>query len=105
MHPLNYDHIGIPTKTRKEGMIYFPEYKVWTNDYEKTPYRIEWLFCEKGSPLHPLIQNSPHIAFLVDDIHKAVKGKKILMEPIQYQNYWMAFIEEDGVPVEFIQPP
>ena len=102
---MKYDHIGIPTKHRREGMIYFPEYKVWTSDYEKSEFRIEWVFFEKESPLHPLIQSVPHVSFLVADIRKAVLGKKILLAPVKYQGYWMAFIEDDGAPVEFIQPP
>ena len=98
-----YDHFGMPVKQKREGMVYFPEYKVWGSDYEKDLYRIEWIFFENGSHLHPLIQTIPHVCFLVDDIEKAVFGKKLLLRPTLYQGYWMAFIEEDGVPIEFMQ--
>jgi len=97
-----YDHFGIPVKHKMEGMVYVAEYRVWCSDYEKDPYRIEWIFFENGSKFHPLIQNIPHVCFLVKDIEKAVLGKKILLPPTHDQNYCMAFIEEKGVPIEFI---
>ena len=71
-----YDHFGVPTKQKRKEMIYFPEYKVWCSDYEKNPYRIEWVFFENGSPLHPLIQTVSHVCFLVKDIRKPSSKKK-----------------------------
>jgi hypothetical protein len=100
-----YDHFGVPIKEKRQGMIYFPEYKVWCSDYEKDPLRIEWIFFEKETPMHPLIQTLSHVCFLVEDIEKAVLGKKVLLKPSYYHGYHMAFIEEQGVPIEFIQPP
>jgi len=99
-----FDHMGIPVREKQLDMLYFPEYKVWTSDYEKDPYRIERIFFEKECNMHPLIQSSSHVCFLVDDIKEAVKNKSLLLEPQYYQGYYMAFIVENGVPVEFIQP-
>jgi len=98
-----YEHFGIPVKEKQKGMIYFPEYKVWCSDYEKDPLRIEWVFFEKDCEMHPLIQTTPHVCFLVEDIKQAVHGKKILLAPTFYQGYHMAFIEENGVPIEFLE--
>lgn len=98
-----YDHFGVPSQEKLPGMIYYPEYKVWASDWEKDPYRIERLFFEKGCPMHPLIQSAPHVCFFVDDIEKAVRGKKILLKPVLLEDTWMAFIEEKGVPIEFFQ--
>ncbi len=100
-----FDHFGVPVKEKKQGMIYYPEFKVWASDYEKDPLRIEWFFFEEGSPMHPLIQSVSHVCYLVEDIQRAVEGKKLLLKPTFYQGYHMAFIEEQGVPIEFIQPP
>jgi hypothetical protein len=100
-----FDHFGVPVSRKKRGMIHYPEYKVWCSDYEKDPLRIEWIYFEKGTPLHPLLRKIPHVCYLVDDIKKAVRGKKILMKPVSYQGYWMAFVVIDQTPVEFIQPP
>lgn len=98
-----YDHIGIPTKVKRPGMIYYPEYKVWTSDYEKCEFRIEWIFFEEGSEAPIMIRTIPHVCFIVKDIHRAVHGRKILLEPTHLENYLMAFIEHDGGPVEFLQ--
>ncbi len=98
-----FDHFGVPVKEKREGMIHFPDYKVWCSDYGKDPYRIERIFFEEGCEMHALIQSIPHVCFLVKDIYVAVRGKKILLEPVYYQGYYMAFIEDDGVPVEFLQ--
>ncbi len=84
-------------------MIHFPEFKVWCSDYEKDPLRIEYIYFEKSCPFHPLIQNTPHVCFLVQDLSKALIGKKILLPLTQGEGYRMAFIEEKGAIVEFIQ--
>lgn len=99
-----YDHFGVPVSEKCEGMIHFPEFKVWCTDYEKDPFRIERIFFEKDCQMHPLIKMTPHVCFLVENIEKAVSGKKILVAPVFYQGAYLAFIEEDGVPIEFIQP-
>lgn len=98
-----YDHFGVPIKEKREGMIYFPDFKLWCSDYEKDLYRIEWVFFEKDCAMHSLIKTTPHVCFSVKDIQRAVHGKKILLGPIFYKDYQMAFIEENGVPIEFLQ--
>lgn len=100
---LRYDHFGVPVREKEAGMVHFPRYRVWCSDYEKDPYRVERIFFEKGSPFHPLIQTIPHVCFLVADLRKAIAGKKLLLEPVEEESYAMAFIEERGVPIEFIQ--
>ena len=98
-----YDHVGVPVKRKRRGMVYYPEYKVWCSKYEKDRHRIEWIYFEKGSPMHRLIRSKTHVCFVVSDIKKAVRGKKILLKPTLYQDYYMAFIEVDGLPIEFFQ--
>jgi hypothetical protein len=59
---------------------------------------------EEGCPLPEIVKTMPHIAFEVDDVYEAIKGKKIIIEPNSPSNGIMvAFIEENGVPIEFIQ--
>lgn len=99
-----YDHFGVPVKQKKHGMIYYPEYKVWCSEFENDPFRIEWIFFEEGSSMHPLIQTVSHVCFIVQDMEKAVHGKKILLQPTHAEGAQMAFIEVDGVPIEFWKP-
>jgi len=98
-----YDHFGVPTKKKRKGMIHYPEFKVWCSSYEKDPYRIEWIFFEKNCKLPSLVKAVPHICFRVKDINKAIRGKKVIFGPVYYQGNWFAFINEDGVPIEFSQ--
>ncbi len=99
-----YDHIGIIIDKPKEGMRYFPEFQCWASDCEKSEFRIEWICFDDDCKLHPLIQTVSHVGFIVKDIKEAVKGKKILLEPCLFEGVWMAFIEDDGAPIEFSQP-
>ncbi len=48
-----FEHFGVPVKQKQEGMIYYPEFKVWCSNYDSDPFRIEWIFFEKGSDMHP----------------------------------------------------
>jgi len=72
--------------------------------YDTNPYGIEWLRFEEGCPLPELVQNVPHLAFEVDDLDKAIDGKKIIIEPNSpTDGVRVAFIEHDGLPVEFLE--
>lgn len=51
-----------------------------------------------------IVKTLPHIAFEVDDLYEAIKGKKIIIEPNSpSEGNLVAFIEEDGAPIELIQ--
>jgi hypothetical protein len=59
---------------------------------------------EKDCQLPEIVKTMPHIAFEVDDIHEAIKGKKVIIKPNSpSKGITVAFIEENGVPIEFIQ--
>jgi hypothetical protein len=101
---LHYHHIGIPTDEPKEGEVYLEEYKLYHCGYEESEFGIEWMRYEKDCPLPEIVKKMPHIAFAVDDVFEAIKGKKIIIEPNSpSQGNLVAFIEEDGVPIELIQ--
>lgn len=99
-----YHHLGIPTKEEREGETYLPEFKVHCSGYETSPYKIEWMRFEDSSPSPELVKNIPHIAFEVEDLSEAIKGKEILIEPNSPSpGVMVAFIVDNGVPVEFLQ--
>jgi hypothetical protein len=101
---LKYHHLGIPTKEPREGEEYLPEFKAYAGGYKTSKYGIEWMRYEEGCPLPEIVKTMPHIAFEVDDVYEAIKDKKIIIEPNSPSNGIMvAFIEENGVPIEFIQ--
>ena len=51
---------------------------------------------EHGCPLPEIVKNIPHVAFEVDDLSEAIKGKKLIIEPNSPSDgIHVAFIEEN----------
>jgi hypothetical protein len=101
---LKYHHLGIPTKKPIKGEIYLKDYKVYHYGYDKSEFGIEWMRCEKDCKLPEIVKTMPHVAFEVDDVREAIKGKKVIIKPNSpSKGTIVAFIEENGVPIEFIQ--
>lgn len=104
MNALRYHHLGIPTKEKKLGEVYLEQYKMYVSGYEESPYHIEWMRFEPDCPLPEIVQTIPHIAFEVDDLRKAIAGKNVIIEPNSPSDgVTVAFIEDNGAPIEFIQ--
>ncbi|MCW8810733.1 MAG: hypothetical protein OQJ93_13215 [Ignavibacteriaceae bacterium] len=99
-----YHHIGIPTKNSFKGEKYLEEYKVYYGGYEESEFGIEWMRYEEECDLPEIVKTIPHIAFEVDNIYEAIKGRKLIIEPnMPSEGNIVAFIEENGAPIEFIQ--
>ena len=99
-----YHHLGIPTTIPHEGEEYLENFKVYVSGYETSPYGIEWMRFEPGSPLPELVKTIPHIAFEVADLAAEIKGKEILIEPNSPSaGVTVAFIVDNGAPIEFLQ--
>lgn len=59
---------------------------------------------EKDCRLPEIIKTLPHLAFEVEDMAEALKGRKVIIEPNSpSEGNVVEFIEEDGLPIEFIQ--
>lgn len=101
---MKYHHYGIPNNKKREGEYYLEKFKMHVVSYETNPYGIEWLRFEEGCPLPEPVQKVPHLAFVVDDLDEAIAGKKIIIEPNSpSEGVRVAFIEHDGLPVEFLE--
>ncbi len=101
---LKYHHLGMPTTCPIEGEKYLKEYKVFHFGYGDNPYGIEWMRYEKECDLPEIVKTMPHIAFEVANVHEAIRGKKVIIEPNSpSEGCLVAFIEECGMPIEFIQ--
>jgi len=99
-----YHHLGIPTTKSMKGEKYLKDYKVYHCGYENSEYGIEWMRYEADCPLPEIVKTIPHIAFEVDDLYAAIKGKQVIIEPNSPSpGNLVAFIEENGAPIEFIQ--
>jgi hypothetical protein len=101
---MRYHHIGIPTDKPRPNEKYLKKYKMYVSGFETSEYGIEWMRFKDDSPIHSLIQKIPHIAFEVDDIESAIKGK-VLISAIDSpaEGIKVAMIIENGVPIEFLE--
>jgi len=101
---MKYHHLGIPTDKPISGEVYLKDYKIFHYGYEKNEYGIEWMRYEEDCQLPEIVKTMPHLAFEVDDVYEAIKGKKVIIAPNSpSKGNVVAFIEENGMPIEFIQ--
>lgn len=99
-----FHHVGIPTTKQRPSEILLEGAKLFITDAEKSPYRVEWLRFQPGSPLPAALQANPHVAFMVDDLAAEMKGKKVVLEPfVPLEGLIVGFIEEDGAFIELMQ--
>jgi len=99
-----YHHLGIPTAEPRPGERYLLEFGVHVSGYETSPFGIEWMRFEEGSPLPELVKRLPHLAFEVDDLAEALEGREVLIAPNSPSpGVLVAFVVDDGAPVELMQ--
>jgi hypothetical protein len=99
-----YHHLGIPTSIKKENETYLKEFKLHVSGFEESPYGIEWMRYEIDSPVLEIVKTIPHIAFKVDNLEEELKGKEVIIQPNSpSKGVKVAFIIDNGAPIEFIQ--
>jgi hypothetical protein len=101
-----YHHLGIPTKKKMPKETYLPQFKFYVSGFSTSPFGIEWMRFEKGSPVSKLIQTVPHIAFEVNDIdyELATHSLKVLTKPNSHtERIRVAMIEHNRAPIELIE--
>src|ERR1700690_2168302 len=99
-----YHHIGIPTTERREGERLIKNHATFVSGYETSAYGIEWMRFEPEATFPDLVRTVPHVAFEVDDLSAEIDGKEILIAPNSpSRGVTVAFIVENGAPVEFLQ--
>ncbi len=96
--------IGISARKNGKGEEYLPEHNIFHPRYESRELGIEWMYYEDNCGLPEIVRTMPHIAFEVVNLSEAIKGKKVIIDPGRPSpGNRVAFIEEDGVPIELIQ--
>jgi hypothetical protein len=99
-----YHHTGIPTRQRREGERYLPQLKMHVSGFPDSPYGVEWMRFDADSPISELVRTVPHVAFEVDDIDEALKGKKVLSAPgAPSAGVRVAMFIDDGAPIELLE--
>jgi len=98
-----FHHLGVPTDVPRPGEYYVEAFKMYVSGFWTSPYGVEWMRFEPGSPIAEIIQKVPHLAFEVDDLDAALEGKEILTPPNSpSQGVMVAMILHNGAPVELI---
>lgn len=101
---MKYHHFGIPTKEKLKDEIYHKHLKLYTSGFKNNNYGIEWMRFEDDANYPEIVKTIPHIAFEVENINEAIKGKNVIIEPNNPSpGVIVAFIEDNGAPIEFLQ--
>ena len=99
-----FHHIGIPSTQKRADEIHLADVKLFITDAGKSEHHIEWLRFEPGSPLPELLKTTAHVAYTVDNLEDALVGKKVIAQPwAPMEGLRVAFIEDAGAPVEFLE--
>ena len=99
-----YHHIGIPTDIPQLNEKYLADYGMYVSGFETSPYGIEWMRFDKGSPVLEVIRTLPHIAFEVDDLDKEIEGKDLLGKISNpSKGVRVAMFIDNGAPIELIE--
>ena len=98
-----FHHCGVVTDQKQPGEVYVQATKVWVTDPEKHPYRIEFLRFEPDTPVTGPVRNRCHMAYTVDDMAEAMRGRKVLLGPFDaLEGLKVVFVEEDGAVIEYM---
>jgi hypothetical protein len=99
-----HHHIGIPHTQPRAQELYLAHLGVHVAGFETSPYGIEWIRFEPHCRVPEIVRIVPHLAFAVDDLDEALKGREILIAPTEPSvGVRGAFILDDGAPVELLQ--
>ena len=100
-----FHHIGLVTQSPKPGEAYFESLKVWGTSPDADPNRIEWVRFAPDSPLaKTAVAKMPHVSWAVDDLDAELKGKKVVVGPLQAaKGVRIAYFMMDGALVEYLE--
>ena len=101
-----YHHSGIPTKEKMPDERYIPLFKFYVSGFSTSPFGVEWMRFEPDSPIHPLIQTVPHLAFEVADLDYELANRKVNVITAPNppsEGVRVAMIEHNGAPIELIE--
>ena len=99
-----YHHLGIPHNAPRADERHLDHLGVHVCGFETSPYGIEWIRFESRCQVPEIVKTIPHVAFAVDDLDEALKGRQVLIAPnAPSPGVRVAFILDDGAPVELVE--
>ncbi|MBJ9137603.1 hypothetical protein [Citrobacter farmeri] len=102
---INYEfhHFGIPVQDGNTEGVFSEKSGMYTTD-NPGKFRVQWHRFTPDSPLHPLIKTVPHVALKVDNLAEAIVGEEVILGPYEpIDGYFVAIINDAGVPIELIE--
>lgn len=101
-----FHHVGLTTHEPQPNEDYVAPSKCWVTDPRTTEMSIEWLRYADDSPVSKEFQESPHIAYAVDELEPHLEGKEIVLAPFDVGEppfATVAFTKEDGLFIEYMK--
>jgi hypothetical protein len=100
-----FHHIGLRAFEPQPNENFVEYTRVWVTSPLDHPTKIEYLRYEPDSWLSEEFKNSPHAAFVVDDIEPWIEGKEIAIAPFEVGDppfSKVVFVWEDGWVCEYM---
>ena len=99
-----FHHVGIPTQEIRPDEAHLDRFGMHVSGFPDSPYGVEWMRFDSGSPISELIRTVPHLAFVVDDLEAALEGKEVLTPPgSPSEGLRVAMIVHNGAPIELME--
>jgi len=101
---LKFHNLGVSTTMHRAAEECLPDVKLFHYGLESSDFGIVWMYYEQDCEPPEIVKTMPHIAFEVDDVYEAIEGRNLIIEPNSpSEGTVVAFIEEDGLTIEFIR--
>lgn len=100
-----FHHVGLRAMDPLPNENFVEATRVWVTDPNHHPQRIEWLRYEPDSYLDERFKNTPHVAWVVDDIEPWMEGKEIAIAPFLVGDppfVRVVFLWEEGMISEYM---
>jgi hypothetical protein len=100
-----FHHVGLRAMEPQAGENFVEATRCWVTDPNQHPQRIEYLRYESDSYLDDTFKNTPHVAWVVDDITPWIAGKEIAIAPFDVGDppfVRVAFVWEEGMISEYM---
>lgn len=101
---MKFHHYGVPTTEKLADEKHLPHLKMFVSGYGRNEVGIEKMRFEPDAQFPEIVKTKPHLVFEVENLNSAIKNKKVIIEHNSpSKGVLVAFIDVDGVPIEFIQ--
>lgn len=101
---LVFHHVGIPCQLGLAEDTHNADLKMKATGYFDSPYAIEWMEFDEDNDLPEIIKTQPHVAYVVEDLEKAIAGREVILAPNSpKEGVTVAFVKEGRDLIEFLQ--